>query len=79
MCTDLLAFALQLGKPQKTLARRPSDEGSVRPVIASNGVPFLQMRSVGSHSTLGKEKEGNKESTGSTNLFLLSKSIHMNA
>ena len=49
------------GKPQKT---RPSDEGNARPVIASNGVPFLQMRSVGSHSTSGREKEGNKEMTG---------------
>ena len=25
-------------------------------LIASNGVPFLQMRSVGSHSTSGREK-----------------------
>ena len=25
---------------------RPSDEGAVRPVIASNGVPYLQMKSV---------------------------------
>ena len=33
------------GKPQKTSARRPSDEGAVRPVIASIGAPFLQMRS----------------------------------
>ena len=49
------------GKPRKTSARRPSDEGAVRPVIASNGVPFLQMRSVGSHSASGREKEGNKE------------------
>ena len=40
---------------------RESDEGAVRPVIASNGVPFLQMRSVGSHSRSGREKEGNKE------------------
>ena len=31
------------GKPQKTSAGRPSDEGAVRSVIASNGVPFLQM------------------------------------
>ena len=37
---------------------------AVRPVIASNGVPFLQMRSVGSHSMSGREKEGNKERTG---------------
>ena len=35
-----------------------SDEGAVRPFIASNGVPFLQMRSVGSHSTSGREREG---------------------
>ena len=48
LCTDLLAFTLQLRKPS---ARRQSDEGAVRPVIASNGVPFLQMRSVRSHST----------------------------
>ena len=37
--------------PLKTSARRPFDEGAVRPVIASNEVPFLQMRSVGFHST----------------------------
>ena len=43
---------------------KPSDEGAVRPVIASNGVHFLQMRSVGSHSTSGREKEGNKERAG---------------
>ena len=45
-------------------ARRPSDEGTVRPFIASNGVPFLQMRSVGSHSKSGREREGIKERTG---------------
>ena len=38
LCTDLLEFALQL---RKTSARRPSDEGLVRPVIASNGVHSL--------------------------------------
>ena len=41
-----------------TIARRPSDEGTVEPIIASNGVPFLQMRSVGLDSTSGREKEG---------------------
>ena len=51
-------------KPQKPSARRPSDEGAVQPVIASNGVPFLQRRWVGSNSTSGREKEGNKERTG---------------
>ena len=61
LCTDLLAFSLQ---PRKTSARRPSDEGAVRPVIASNEVPFFQMRSVGSHSTSGREKEGIKERMG---------------
>ena len=50
-------------KSQKTSASIPSDEGAVRPVIASNGIPFLQIRSVGSHSMTGREKEGNKERT----------------
>ena len=61
LCTDLLAFALQL---RKTSARRPSDKGVVRAVIVSNGAAFLQMRSVGSHSTSGREKEGIKERKG---------------
>ena len=34
---------------------------AVRPVIASNGVPSLQIMSVGSHSTLAREKEGKQE------------------
>ena len=29
-----------------------------RPIIVSNGIPFLQMRSVRSHSTSGREKGG---------------------
>ena len=37
---------------------------AVRPIIASNGVPYLQMRSVASYTTSGREKEGNKERTG---------------
>ena len=41
----------------------PPDEGAVRPFIPSNGVPYLQMRSVGSHSTRGREEEGKKERT----------------
>jgi hypothetical protein len=32
---------------------------AVRQVIASNGVPYLQTRSVISHITSGREKEGN--------------------
>ena len=48
------------GKIRKTSARRPSTK-AVRPVIASNGVTCLQMRSIGSHSTSGREKEENKE------------------
>ena len=43
---------------RKTPARRPCDERAGRPIIASNGVHFLQIRSVGSHSTSGREKEG---------------------
>ena len=30
----------------------------MEPVIALNGVPYLQMRLVGSHSTSGREKKG---------------------
>ena len=30
---------------------------AMRPVIASNGVPYLQMRSVESHSKSGRKKE----------------------
>ena len=63
-CIDLLAFALQLRKPHKTSARRLSDEGTVWPVIASIGVPFLQMRSIGSRSISVSEKERNKEGMG---------------
>ena len=37
---------------------------AVQPVIASNGVFSLQIRSVGSHSTPGREKEGNTVTTG---------------
>ena len=36
-------------------------KGVVRPVIASNGVPFLQIMSVGSHRKSGRVKEGKKE------------------
>ena len=43
---------------------RSSYEGTMRPVITSNGVPDIQMRSVGSHSTSGRGKEGKKERTG---------------
>ena len=57
-------ICLTAGKPQKTSARRPSDEGAVRPVIATNEVPFLQILSVGSHSTSGRETEGMKERMG---------------
>ena len=45
------------GKSRKASTRIPSDEGAVRTVIASNGVPYLQMRSVRSHSASGKEKK----------------------
>jgi hypothetical protein len=37
---------------------------AVRAVISSNGVPYLQMRLMGSHSMSGMEKEGQKERTG---------------
>ena len=48
--------------PQKTSARRPLK--SVRPFIALNRVPYLQMKSVGSHCKSGRQKEGNEEKGG---------------
>ena len=45
------------GKP----ARKQSDERDMRPVFASNGVPFLQIRPV--DRTSGRENEG-KDRTG---------------
>ena len=40
--------------------RKPQigDEGADQLVIALNGVPFLQLGTVGSHSMSGSEKEG---------------------
>ena len=46
--------------PGKNSAMRPS-MNAVRPAIASNGFPYLQMTSIGSHRTSGMEKEGKKE------------------
>ena len=53
-----------LGAVYSLLYSRKPQLGAVRPVIASNGVPFPQMRSVGSHSSSGRKKEGIKERTG---------------
>ena len=54
LCTDLLAFTLQLIFTRKTSSMRPSDEGAVRPVIVSND---LEMRSMGIYCTSGREKD----------------------
>ena len=40
--------------------RRPSMMAK-QSLIASNRVPSLQLRSIGSHSTLGREKGGKKQ------------------
>ena len=48
---------------------------AVQPIIASNGITYLQMRSVGSHSTSGIEKEGKKELTGWAILFFLFETV----
>ena len=58
--TDLLTF---------TSNRRLSTK-TVRPFIAQEGISSLQMRSVGSYSTSGKEEEGKKERTGGENLIV---------
>ena len=48
------------GKPQLGHRRLKA----VRKVIPSNGVCYLQMRSVGSHSTSGMENEGKRKGLG---------------
>ena len=48
----------------------------MRPVIVSNGGPYLQMRSVGSHSTSGGEEKVEKDKTGSLWLLLLLPAAH---
>ena len=67
LCTDLLAFTLQL---RKTSARGLFGEGAVRPVIASNGVPFLKMRSVGSHITSGRKRKELRKGRGGRVRFI---------
>ena len=47
-------------KNRKTSARRQFIK-AVGPVIASYRVPYLQMRSVGSHSRLGEEERGRQK------------------
>ena len=41
---------------------------AVQPLIASNRILSLQMRSVGSHNMSEREKEGKKEKTGKQDL-----------
>ena len=52
------------GKPQ--LGESP---WTMRPVIASNEVPYLQMRSVGLHSMSGIEKERKEGKDGWDNIY----------
>ena len=49
----------------------------MRPVIVSNGVPCLQIKSVGSHSTSGREEEGNKERTGILSVVIYSSGVRV--
>ena len=51
----------------QTSARRPTILKAVRSFIASDGIPYLQMRSVGSQSTSEREKEEMEERIGSGN------------
>ena len=62
--TYLLAFTLQLRKIPENSSRRQSDEGTVRPIIASNVVPYQQMKAVGSHCTSGSKGKAKRERTG---------------
>ena len=49
-----------------------------RQVFASNGVPYLQMTSLGSHSTSGRKKEGMNYRMGIVDRSLLSRTIYFN-
>ena len=49
---------------------------AVRSVIASNGVPFLQMTSIGSGSMSGREKEGKKERMDIISLSMPEAAVH---
>jgi hypothetical protein len=69
-------FLTAEGNSKKTSARRPTYDGVVRPVIASNGVPFLQIMSVRSHSMTGREKEGKKALMGVLNGPILPKFVN---
>ena len=44
---------------------------AVRLIIASNGVSYLQMTSVGSHSASEREKEGKNNSKKQVNVYCL--------
>ena len=53
---------------------------AVRPVIALNGLPYLQMRSLGLHSKSGREKEGKKtggECCGKTHKYIVCQDGHV--
>jgi hypothetical protein len=66
------------GNPQKTSVRKPSDEEAVRIVMASNGVPFLQMRLVGSHRTSGREKGGKCKGWGINTNYITLNVMYLN-
>ena len=58
LCTDLMAFTYGWGKPGKTSARTSL---KATPVITSNGVPCLQIKSGGSHRAFKGKKEGKED------------------
>ena len=58
LCTNLLGIALVLRKCSGKSQLGDRIVKAVRPVITSNRVPYIQMRSVESHRMWGREKEG---------------------
>ena len=65
-------YVMDQGNPRKPQLRDSLMKG-LCDVIVSNGVPFLEMRSVGPHSMSGREKEGKKEGMGGMYLALSDK------
>ena len=64
LCTDLLAFALQPRKTPENLSQETLWWSGCATSYRLKLGPFLQMKSVGSHSMSRREKEGKKDWTG---------------
>ena len=58
LCTDLMAFALQLRKPQKTSTRRPPDEGMTSHCLKWGPLPPNDVSRIAQHIKKGEGRKG---------------------